>query len=54
MNEENKGPVRLCRQRQPHLPVVRGGRILMMVMIDVVIDGMNHNLRKRLDVDMYM
>ncbi|KAI5791673.1 hypothetical protein DFH27DRAFT_595948 [Peziza echinospora] len=54
VNEENKGPVRLCRQRQPHLPVVRGGRILMMVMIDVVIDGMNHNLRKRLDVDMYI
>lgn len=53
-SEENKSPVRLCRQRQPHIPVVRGSRVLLMAIIDTVIDGMNHNLKKKLDVNLYM
>ena len=53
-SEENKSPVRLCRQRQPHIPVVRGNRVLLMAIIDIVIDGMNHNLKKKLDVNLYM
>lgn len=53
-SEENKSPVRLCRQRQPHIPVVRGSRVLLMAIMDTVIDGMNHNLKKKLDVHLYM
>ncbi|KAF8460268.1 hypothetical protein BDZ91DRAFT_700518 [Kalaharituber pfeilii] len=53
-SEENKKPVRLCRQRQPHLPIVRGNRFLITAIIDTVIDGINHNLKKKLDVDLYI
>jgi hypothetical protein len=47
-------PVRLCRQRQPYLPLVRGNRMLAESILDTMIDGMNHNLRRRLDVDLYI
>lgn len=53
-SEESKMPVRLCRQRQPFLPLVRADRIFAAYMLDVAIDGINHNLRKRLDVDLYI
>jgi len=53
-SEENKRRVRLCRQRQPHLPIVRNSRVLITAIIDTVIDGINHNLKKKLDVDLYM
>ena len=53
-SEENKRRVRLCRQRQPHLPIVRNNRVLITAIIDTVIDGINHNLKKKLDVDLYM
>lgn len=52
-SEDNKLTVRLCRQRQPYLPLVRGSRTAVSVMIDIIIDGINHNLRRRLDVDFY-
>ncbi|KAI0182130.1 DUF1741-domain-containing protein [Hypoxylon sp. FL1284] len=45
--------VRLCRQRQPSLPAVRGDRILAASVLDTMIDGINHNLRRRLDVSLY-
>ncbi|POS70049.1 hypothetical protein DHEL01_v211557 [Diaporthe helianthi] len=51
--EGNKVPVRLCRQRQPYLPLVRGERTVAMAVIDTMIDGINHNLRRRLDVNLY-
>lgn len=53
-SEENKRRVRLCRQRQPHLPIVRNSRVLITAVIDTVIDGINHNLKKKLDVDFYI
>ncbi|KAJ8062706.1 hypothetical protein OCU04_009226 [Sclerotinia nivalis] len=53
-SEESKMPVRLCRQRQPFLPLVRADRIFAAHVLDVAIDGINHNLRKRLDVDLYI
>ncbi|KAL7270888.1 hypothetical protein RUND412_006388 [Rhizina undulata] len=53
-SEETKGVVRLCRQRAPHLPIIRGKRIILTSIIDTVVDGINHNLRKRLDVDLYI
>jgi hypothetical protein len=53
-SDESKTMVRLCRQRQPYLPLARGDRVLAAVIIDIMVDGINHNLRKRLDVDFYM
>lgn len=52
-SEENKVPVRLCRQRQPYLPLVRSERTLATALIDTMVDGINHNLKRRLDVNMY-
>ncbi|OIW25753.1 DUF1741-domain-containing protein [Coniochaeta ligniaria NRRL 30616] len=45
--------VRLARQRQPYLPLVRGERVVATAVMDVMIDGINHNLRRRLDVRLY-
>ncbi|KAK4237583.1 hypothetical protein C8A03DRAFT_44557 [Achaetomium macrosporum] len=52
-SEESKVPVRLCRQRSPYLPLVRGDRILATAVMDTMIDAINHNLRRRLDVGLY-
>lgn len=52
-SEESKVPVRLCRQRQPFLPHVRNERILATAVLDTMIDGINHNLRRRLDINLY-
>lgn len=52
-SEESKVPVRLCRQRSPYLPLVRGERILATAVMDAMIDAINHNLRRRLDVGLY-
>ncbi|KAH6971824.1 hypothetical protein BKA56DRAFT_595143 [Ilyonectria sp. MPI-CAGE-AT-0026] len=52
-SEDSKVPVRLCRQRQPFLPLVKGERVLAVSVLDTMIDAINHNLRKRLDVSLY-
>lgn len=52
-SEESSMTVRLCRQRQPYLPLVRGERVAAACVLDAMIDGVNHNLRKRLDVGLY-
>lgn len=52
-SDESKTPVRLCRHRQPFLPLVKGDRILATCVLDTMVDGINHNLRKRLDVGLY-
>ncbi|KAJ9149245.1 DUF1741-domain-containing protein [Pleurostoma richardsiae] len=52
-SDESKATVRLCRQRQPHLPLVRGERVLATAVLDAMVDGINHNLRRRLDVRLY-
>ncbi|KAI1322108.1 hypothetical protein F5Y16DRAFT_404821 [Xylariaceae sp. FL0255] len=52
-NEESKVAVRLCRQRQPYLPVMKGERVLATSIMDTMVDGINHNLRRRLDVGLY-
>lgn len=52
-SEESKVPVRLCRQRQPYLPLVKGDRVLATCVLDTMVDGINHNLKRRLDVGMY-
>lgn len=52
-SDEFKTPVRLCRHRQPFLPLVTGDRILATCVLDTMVDAINHNLRKRLDVSLY-
>jgi hypothetical protein len=52
-SDESKVAVRLCRQRSPYLPLVRGERILAAGILDTMIDAIMHNLRRRLDVDLY-
>nr|POE90629.1 upf0588 membrane protein [Quercus suber] len=48
-------PVRLCRQRPPHLPLPSNHeRTYTAAIIDILVDGMNHNLRKRLDTGFYI
>lgn len=53
-SNETKRMVRLCRQRQPYLPLVRDERALAGAVMDIAIDGINHNLKRRLDVDLYL
>lgn len=52
-SDDTKRAVRLCRQRQPYLPVVQGDRVLATVIFDIMIDTISHNLRKRLDANLY-
>ncbi|KEZ45446.1 Uncharacterized protein SAPIO_CDS1754 [Scedosporium apiospermum] len=52
-SDDSKTTVRLCRQRQPHLPLVKGERPLAAALLDTMMDGINHNLRRRLDVGLY-
>lgn len=50
---DNMTTIRLCRQTQPLLPLVRGGRLRINAILDVLLDGINHNLKKRLDIEVY-
>ncbi|KAK5712681.1 hypothetical protein LTR15_011673 [Elasticomyces elasticus] len=50
---EITAPVRLCRQRPPLLPLPKGERSYAASIIGSLVDGMNHNLRKRLDTAFY-
>lgn len=52
-SDDAKTTVRLCRQRQPYLPIVKGERVPGSIILDLVVDGINHNLRRRLDVEFY-
>ncbi|KHN99242.1 uncharacterized protein MAM_02940 [Metarhizium album ARSEF 1941] len=52
-SDEVKAFVRLCRHRQPFLSLVKGERVLAACVLDCMIDGINHNLRRRLDVSLY-
>ncbi|PHH62767.1 hypothetical protein CDD81_6755 [Ophiocordyceps australis] len=52
--DESLTAVRLCRQRQPFLPLVKGERVFAASLLDVMIDAINHNLRRRLDVGLYL
>ncbi|KAJ5823156.1 hypothetical protein N7447_005496 [Penicillium robsamsonii] len=52
-SEDVKRKVRICRQKQPYLPLVSGDRVLATVIFDIAIDTITHNLRRRLDVNIY-
>ncbi|KHJ33956.1 putative chromosome 10 open reading frame 76 [Erysiphe necator] len=53
-SDENKITTRLCRQKSPYLPYVHGDRSIAAILLDAMLDGINHNLRRRLDVDLYI
>ncbi|OQO09214.1 hypothetical protein B0A48_06106 [Cryoendolithus antarcticus] len=51
---DTAAPVRLCRQRPPVLPtLLKPSRSYAAAILDICIDAVNHNLRKRLDVLFY-
>ncbi|KAK5119375.1 hypothetical protein LTR85_007731 [Meristemomyces frigidus] len=52
---ETSAPVRLCRQRPPFLPLPhKNDRPYAAALIGLMIDGINHNLRKKLDTGFYI
>ncbi|KAF1991683.1 DUF1741-domain-containing protein [Aulographum hederae CBS 113979] len=53
-SEDSNNIVRLCRQRQPYLPLVHKERPYACAILDIMVDGINHNLRRRLDVEFYI
>lgn len=53
-SDESVCQVRLCRQRQPFLPLVQKERALAAALLDICVNGINHNLRRRLDVQLYI
>lgn len=52
-SDDGKRKVRICRHKQPYLPIVSGDRVLATVILDIVIDTITHNLRRRLDINIY-
>lgn len=52
-SDSNKRPVRLCRQKAPFLPLVQGDRVLATAIMDILVDAINHNLRRSLDMNLY-
>ncbi|KAL9068698.1 MAG: hypothetical protein Q9161_006012 [Pseudevernia consocians] len=51
---ENPLPVRLCRQRQPFLPPTPKSRPAAAPILDLLVDSINHNLRRHLDIPFYI
>ncbi|KAI9684862.1 MAG: hypothetical protein M1822_005510 [Bathelium mastoideum] len=51
--DDEKINVRLCRQRPPYLPTTRNERIAATVVLDIMVDGINHNLRRKLDIQLF-
>ena len=52
-SQESKTVVRLCRQRPPHLPLVTSSRVPATAILDICTDTLSHNLKKKLDVQLY-
>ena len=50
---ETSSSARLCRQRLPFLPITKGDRPFAVILLDIMIDCINHNLRTKLDVTLY-
>lgn len=49
----NKATIRVCRQRTPILPSFKGDRVLVTVIMDLIIGGLGHNMKLKLDVEFY-
>ena len=50
---DSKYTIRLARQRSPFLPQITTPRIPITAILDISIDTISHNLRRRLDVPLY-
>lgn len=46
--------VRLCRHRQPLLPATPKSRPAAAPILDILVDSINHNLRRHLDIPLYI
>ena len=53
-HEDTKSRIRICRQRQPFLPAISTERKLVEGVLDICVCGIDHNLRRRLDVEFYL
>lgn len=53
-DQERPVDVRLCRQRQPLLPIISKPRPAAASILDIYIDTINHNLRRNLDLQLYI
>lgn len=53
-DSENLLAVRLCRQRQPLLPGTLKSRPAAAPILDILVDSINHNLRRHLDIPLYI
>ncbi|KAL1757320.1 hypothetical protein FB107DRAFT_209616 [Schizophyllum commune] len=51
--ESSAASVRLCRQRQPLLPVAKAGRAPLCALLDCCVLWLRHNLHKRIEAHMY-
>ena len=49
-----EGEARICRQVPPILPISKDTRKVILVLFDVILCGISHNLRKKLDVRFYI
>lgn len=54
LSSEHTLPVRLCRQRPPFLPSTVSPRPAAAQILDITIDTLTHNLRRRLDIPLYI
>ena len=53
-HDDTKSRIRICKQRQPFLPTVLKERKLVEGVLDICVAGIDHNLRRRLDVEFYL
>ena len=53
-HEDTKSRIRICRQRPPFLPSISTERKLVEGILDICVCGIDHNLRRRLDVGFYL
>ncbi|KAF9086800.1 hypothetical protein BGX23_008572 [Mortierella sp. AD031] len=47
------GTVRLCRQRQPVLPKVKGPVPMAAILLDVILGFLKHNMKKKMQIDCF-
>ena len=50
---DSKTTIRLCRHRPPNLALIASARIPASAILDICTDALSHNLKKRLDIQLY-
>ncbi|KAK9479256.1 hypothetical protein V1514DRAFT_292216 [Lipomyces japonicus] len=54
VSHDLRSSVRICRQRHPFLPLVKGERLLIDGILDSLVCAIDHNMKKNLDLPMYL